>query len=102
MLLYIKENLLFKPREDLEKVMTQSKYLESVFVEIINPKGKNYVVGAIYSHPNGNPVDFVDSYLKPLLDDKLSKDILNKNVYLAGDFNFDLTNISHQETSDFF
>jgi exonuclease III len=101
-LLYIKENLLFKPRPDLTKSMTEAKKLESNFVEIINPKSKNDVVGVIYRHPTSNPVDFTESYLKPLLEDKLSKDILNKNVYLAGDFNFDLTNISHQDTSDFF
>ncbi len=101
-LLYIKENLLFKPRPDLQKVMTDEKYLESNFVEIIHPKCKNDVVGVIYRHPTGNPVDFLESHLKPLLDEKLSMDIINKNVYIAGDFNFDLTNISHQETSDFF
>ncbi len=82
--------------------MTDAKYLESNFAEIINPRGKNIVVGVIYRHPTGNPVDFIESHLKPLFDDKLSRDIINKNVYLAGDFNFDLTNISHQETSDFF
>jgi exonuclease III len=101
-LLYIKENLLFKPRSDLTQMMTESKYLESIFIEIVNTKGKNDIVGVIYRHPTGNPIDFIESHLKPLLDDKLSKDILNKNVYLAGDFNFDLTNIAHQETSDFF
>ena len=82
--------------------MTASKTLESNFIEIINPKGKNNVVGVIYQHPIANPIDFIESHLKPLLEDKLSKDILNKNVYLAGDFNFDHTNILHQETSDFF
>ena len=101
-LLYIKENIIFKPRPDLEKVMTEAKYLESNFVEIINSKGKNNIVGVIYRHPTGNPVDFIESNLKTLLDDKLSKDLINKNIYLAGDFNFDLTNISHKETSDFF
>ena len=101
-LLYIKENLIFKPRPDLEKVMTVGNYLESNCVEIINAKGRNDVIGVIYRHPTGNPVDFIESNLKTLLDDKLSKDIINKNVYLAGDFNFDLTNMSHQETSDFF
>ena len=100
-LLYINENILFKPRPDLQKVMSEAKFLESNFVELINHKGKNYVVGVIYRHPTGNPVDFIESNLKPLLEDKLSKDIINKNVYLAGDFNFDLTNISHRETSDF-
>ena len=81
--------------------MMEEKYLESNFVEIINSKGKNDVVGVIYRHPTGNPIDFIESSLKSLLNDKLSKDIINKNVYLVGDFNFDLTNISNQETSDF-
>jgi hypothetical protein len=62
--------------------MTEAKKLESNFVEIINPKSKNDVVSVIYRHPTSNPVDFIESDLKPLLDDKLSKDILNKNVYL--------------------
>ena len=101
-LLYITENIIFKPRPDLEKVMTEAKYLESNFVEIINSKGKNNIVGVIYRHHTGNPVDFIESKLKTLLDGKLSKDLINKNIYLAGDFNVDLTNISHQETSDFF
>ena len=32
----------------------------------------------------------------------LSKEIINKKVYLAGDFNYDLTNTSSEETSKFF
>ena len=32
----------------------------------------------------------------------LSKEIIDKKVYLAGDFNYDLTNISSEETSQFF
>ena len=47
-------------------------------------------------------IEFLDIYLRALVQDKLSKDIINKNVYIAGDFNFDLTKIDSQETSDFF
>ncbi len=68
----------------------------------MNPKGKNSVVGVIYRHPSGNSADFLETHLKSLVQNKLSKDILNKNVYLAGDFNYDLTKICTQESSDFF
>ena len=91
----MKEDLLFKPRPDLQKIMTAEKAVESNFIEIINRKNKNEIVGVIYSHPTSDPINFIESHLKPLLEDKLSKDILNKTVYLAGDFNFDLTNLSH-------
>ena len=101
-LLYMKEDLLFKPSPDLQKIMTAEKAVESNFIEIINSKNENDIVGVIYRHPTSNPNSFIESHLKPLLEEKLSKDILNKTVYLAGDFNFDLTNVSHQITSDFF
>ena len=99
-LLYINSKLLFKPRPDLH--IYADKAIESHFAEIINPKGKNSIIGVIYRHYTSNPIDFLETYLKPLVQNKLSKDISNKNVYLAGDFNFDLTNVSNQETSDFF
>ncbi len=99
-LLYINTNLIYKPRPDLN--IYSDKEIESCFAENINPKGKNSVVGVIYRHPTGNPYDFLDTHLKPLLQNTLSKDISNKHVYIAGDFNFDLTNIANKETSDFF
>ena len=37
-----------------------------------------------------------------MVQDKLSKYIINKKVYISGDFNFDLTKIDSEETSDFF
>jgi exonuclease III len=99
-LLYIKENHVFKPRPNLH--IYADKTSESCFAEIINCKGKNSIVGVIYRHPTGNSFDFIETYLKPLVQNKLSKAILNKKIYIAGDFNYDLTNISSEETSDFF
>ena len=50
-LLYINQNLLFKPRH-----IYADKAIESHFVEIINPKGKNSVIGVIYRHYTSNPI----------------------------------------------
>ena len=50
-LLYIKENLIFKPRPDLH--IHADKTLESHFAEIINPNGKNSIIWVIYRHSSG-------------------------------------------------
>ena len=47
-------------------------------------------------------LDLLETHLKPLVQNKLSKEIISKKVYLAGDFNYDLTNISSEETSELF
>ena len=44
-------------------------------------------------------MSFTDDYLHPL-NDKLQEE--NKNLFIAGDFNFDLLNLDHTETSHFF
>ena len=60
------------------------KTTESHFAEIINPNEKNSVIGVIYRHPTGDSHDFLETHLKPLVQNKLSKEIINKKVYLAG------------------
>ena len=57
-LLYISEELNYKTRKDLQ--MYKAKELESTFVEIINKKRKNLIVGCIYKHPTLNNRDFID------------------------------------------
>ena len=47
-LLYISTDLSYKTRNDLK--MYKSKELESIFIEIINKKGKYTIVGCIYKH----------------------------------------------------
>ena len=42
---------------------------------------------------------FIDDYMPPF-NDKLINE--NKNIYLAGDFNFNLLNTDHNETFNFF
>lgn len=98
-LLYVSDELNPKPRNDLK--IYKNKLLESAFIELINPRKSNDIIGVIYRHPSMDQNEFNDDYLKPLLD-KISNE-KNKNVYIAGDFNFDLLNSStHDETSNFF
>ena len=86
-LLYISENLNFKPRKDLE--IYESKKIESTFVEIINESNKNIIVGCIYKHHTISPKEFTES-MSTLLS-KLSKE--KKTCYLAGDFNMNLLHL---------
>ena len=65
----------------------KKKEIESIFIEIINPKGKNIIVGCIYRHPSLNPTKFVDIHIQELLQ-KMSKE--DKTIVLLGNFNIDL------------
>ena len=98
-LLYINKIHNYKPRKDLS--INESKLLETSFIEIINPKRPNDIVGVIYRHPS-MPVDhFNDNHIRPLIASlSLEK---NKNIHIAGDFNVNLLNFSsHVSSSEFF
>ena len=98
-MLYVANGINFKPRKDLE--IYDSKNLESTFIEIINPKESNHIVGVVYRHPNMNSSQFIDDKLNSLFG-KLSLEQNNK-IYIAGDFNYDLLKTSqHQDTSEFY
>ena len=98
-ILYISKALNFKPRKDLE--IYEKKELESSFVEIINKKSSNDIVGVIYRHPRMDTNVFIDSKLNHITN-ILAKE-KNKRIYIAGDFNFDLIKYSnHNDTANFF
>ena len=96
-LLYIRNNLSYKTRNDLN--IYKSAELESTFIEIINHKNSNIIVGCIYRHPAMDLNEFNDYYLNELLH-KLSSE--NKSVILLGDFNVDLMKYdNHHSTNEF-
>ena len=68
-------------------IIYKSAELESTFIEIINHKKSNILVGCIFSHSVMNLNEFNDYYLNQL-SHKLSSE--NKPVILLGDFNVDL------------
>ena len=96
-LLYIANHLAYKPRCDLN--IYKNYELESTFIEIINPKKSNIIVGCIYRHPNMELNEFNTFHLNPLLE-KLAKE--NKQIFLLGDFNIDLSKYDqHNQTNEF-
>jgi hypothetical protein len=98
-LLYISNELNFKPRPDLN--IYQAKGTESIFVEIVNKGKSNDIVGVIYRHPSMCEEDFNENLLRNLIH-KLSVET-KKNIFIAGDFNFDLLKAEkHQATTDFY
>ena len=72
--------------------------LESTFIEIVNPKESNIVVGVIYRHQSMDLTDFNCNYLNKLLENT-SKE--QKPVFLLGDFNVNLLNFNeHNQASE--
>ena len=95
--LYIKNTLSYVSRPNLQ--IYKPHLLESNFVEIINPKKTNIIIGCIYRHPSMDLEEFNECYLSILLE-KLSKE--NKSVFLLGNFNVDLLKYDkHNSTNDF-
>ena len=60
-LLYITNRLSYKCRNDLN--IYKKNELESTFIEIVNPKKSNIIVGVIYRHPSMDLTDFNCNYL---------------------------------------
>ena len=96
-LLYIANHLSYKCRNDLN--IYKKNELESTFIEIVNPKKSNIIVGVIYRHPSMDLTDFNCNYLNKLLEN-ISKE--QKSIFLLGDFNVNLLNYNeHNQTSEF-
>ena len=75
-LIYAKKGITFEPRYDLK--IYKEKELESYFIEVINEKQKNSIIGVIYRHPCMDKMLFIEDYVQPL-NDKLQKE--NKNIF---------------------
>ena len=96
-LLYIANHLSNKPLTDIS--LNKANQLESTFIETINSRKSNIIVGYLYKHPNMDVSDFNKNYLNTLLD-KLSKE--NKQASLLDDFTINLLNYNdHQSANEF-
>ena len=96
-LLYIANHLSYKCRNDLN--IYKKNELESTFIEIVNPRKSNIIVGVIYRHPSMDLTDFNCNYLNKLLEN-ISKE--QKSIFLLGDFNVNLLNYNeHNQTNEF-
>ena len=68
-LIYVSDQLISKPRKDLEIYI--QKQVESTFIEIVVPNGKNVIIGCVYKH-HGIEIDSFSELFIPVLD-KTSK-----------------------------
>ena len=84
--LYIDSDLEYKLRDEL--CFTDRQICESLCVEIVNPRGKNYIIGVIYRPPSQNMAKFIDNL--SIVMAKISRE--DKVCYLMGDFNLNLLN----------
>lgn len=86
-LLFISDKLLYRPRKDLTQLLYKTKNLESIFIEVTQPKKTNIIIGTVYKHPMMSIDEFNIEYLNPLLEKTSSE---NKTIILLGDFNINL------------
>jgi hypothetical protein len=82
--IFISNQMKYKSRKDLN--LNYENTIESVFIELIIPSGKNIIIGVIYRPPN-NKIDEFENKINEILG-KIDKE--NKVCYLMGDFNIDL------------
>ena len=98
-IIYIKEDINVKRRTDLELLMYEAGKLETVFIEILNDKKKNIILGGIYRHPTMDVKSFNEKYFNNIIS-KITAE--KKMCYLLGDFNIDLLQTeSDIHTKDF-
>ena len=95
--LYVKNNLNFNLREDLNSINTVE--FESIWIEV-EMNNKNLICGVIYRHPSNSNNEAFLNYLNSTAE-KINKE--NKHCAVMGDFNFDLLNWeNHSDTEEFF
>ena len=96
-LLYIAHHLSYKCCNDLN--IYKKNELESTFIEIVNSRKSNIIVGVIYRHPSMDLANFNCNYLNKLLEN-VSKE--QKSIFLLGHFNVNLLNYNeHNQTNEF-
>ena len=80
-LLYIAKHLSYKCHNGLR--IYKKNELKSTFIETVNPKKSNIVVGVIYRHSSINLIDFNCNYLIKLLENICKE---QKFIFPLGDF----------------
>ena len=86
--LYISKHLSYKSRNDLN--IYKKNEPESTFIEIVNPKKSNIIVGLIYRHSSMDLTDCNCNYFHKLLENNSKEE---KSIFRPGDFNINLLNL---------
>ena len=70
--------------------------LESIFIDIINPRKSNIIDGVIYKHPKMDVTDFENNFLNNF-PKKINQE--QKEVFLLGYFNVDLMHYNEHKAT---
>ena len=93
--LYLQDNLEYKLRPDCN--YSDPEVIESLFVELDIPRGKNIVVGVVYRPPNQNLSAFLAVFNEIL--SNITRG--GKTCYVAGDYNLDILHYNdHAQTQE--
>ena len=97
---YIHSKINFIPRTDLDRnYCDENNEFQCKWIEIINPKKTNIVIGVYYRHPKKTSTDKFNEMLNETL---LSLKKSNKLCIISGDFNYNLLNHErHEATNNF-
>ena len=90
--LYLQENLEYKMRTDCN--YSDPEVIESLFVELDNPFGKNIVVSVVYGPPN------LSRFLEVFNEILLNITRGGKTCYVAGDYNLDILHYNDQAETE--
>ena len=85
--LYVKSSLSPTPRPDLSRDSTS---FETVWVEVENRNGSNYLFCCAYRHPCSD-LDSFNEYLQEILSNPA---VSKKQIFILGDFNVNLLNFN--------
>lgn len=91
--IFLRKGLNYKMVQEMS--ITVSDIMECVTVEIINDKIKNVVISCIYRSPGS----CVDEFNKVIL--KLFANYNSKDLFICGDFNFDLLKCENTKSNEF-
>ena len=93
--LYVNQNFDYFIHSDLN---CMTEIVESLIIEIRIPSSKNILIAVFYRPPNSNSRDFLE-YLQELMQKPVFN---NKDCYILGDFNIDISKNSTQNISQEF
>ena len=79
-LLYIPNHLSYKCRNDRNIDIKNEQ--KSTFIEFVNPRKSNIIVGVMYRHPSMDLTDFNCNYLKKLLENISKEQKFSRFSYL--------------------
>ena len=91
--MYLKKEINYKVGKDLS--IYDEGIMGSLFIEVVNEKDKNIIVGVIYRAPDSETKRFLDSTTQITEKNNLE----NRKCYLLGDFNINLLRANDSDIS---